>query len=100
MLERHREEGGHRANECRLRRFGGPRLSAGEMTVRVEHHPEGRAIRVEEAVVVASSDPVVRLGGGQVHCTVDDGTTRTLQVEVLSDTGFHLGAGLYFGFEG
>jgi hypothetical protein len=100
VLKRHREEGGHRANEGRLRSFGGPRLSAGEMTVKVEHHPEGRAIGVDEAVVVASSDPVVRLGGGQVHCTTDDRTTRTPQVEVLSDTGFHLGAGLYFGFEG
>ena len=27
-------------------------------------------------------------------------TARPLQVEVLSDTGFHLGAGLYFGYAG
>jgi len=25
---------------------------------------------------------------------------RQLDIEVLSDTGFHLGAGLYFGFDG
>ena len=41
-----------------------------------------------------------RLQGGRVHCTMADGTTRTLLVEVVSDTGFHLGAGLYFGFDG
>jgi hypothetical protein len=29
-----------------------------------------------------------------------DGTMRTLQVDVLSDTGFHLGTGKYFGFDG
>ena len=29
-----------------------------------------------------------------------DGSTRTLAVEVMDDTGFHLGGGLYFGFDG
>jgi hypothetical protein len=29
-----------------------------------------------------------------------DGSSRPLQIEVLGDTGFHLGAGLYFGFDG
>jgi hypothetical protein len=29
-----------------------------------------------------------------------DGTSRDLTYEVLGDTGFHLGAGLYFGFDG
>ena len=33
-------------------------------------------------------------------CTMTDGSTRDLEIEVLSDTGFHLGAGLYFGFDG
>ena len=28
------------------------------------------------------------------------GASRTLQIETVSDTGFHLGAGLYFGFDG
>ena len=31
---------------------------------------------------------------------MEDGSTRTLEVEVVSDTGFHLGTGLYFGFDG
>jgi hypothetical protein len=30
---------------------------------------------------------------------MDDGSPRTIEVEVVSDTGFHLGAGLYFGFD-
>lgn len=41
-----------------------------------------------------------RLLGGRVHCTMADGSTRTLGVEVASDAGFHLGTGLYFGFDG
>ena len=31
---------------------------------------------------------------------MDDGSSRTLEVDVVSDTGFHLGTGLYFGFDG
>ena len=41
-----------------------------------------------------------RLQGGRCIALMADGTTRTLLVEVVSDTGFHLGAGLYFGFDG
>jgi hypothetical protein len=35
-----------------------------------------------------------------VFATTADGTVRELSIEVVSDTGFHLGAGLYFGFDG
>lgn len=46
-------------------------------------------------------DPVNRrLLGGKLHFTQEDGNRRTLHIEVLSDTGFQLGAGLYFGFDG
>jgi hypothetical protein len=41
-----------------------------------------------------------RLEGGKVHFTQEDGAVRTLLIEVLPDTGFHLGAGLYFGYKG
>jgi hypothetical protein len=41
-----------------------------------------------------------RVRGGQVHCTMADGSRRSLHVEAVSDTGFHLGTGLYFGFDG
>ena len=39
-----------------------------------------------------------RLKGGQILATMSDGSARNFQVEVLGDTGFHLGAGLYFGW--
>jgi hypothetical protein len=49
-------------------------------------------------------DPVNRrLRGGRVFATTqgrDGELVRQLDIEVVSDTGFHLGAGLYFGFDG
>ncbi len=41
-----------------------------------------------------------RLLGGTIVATTELGEIRPLEIEVLSDTGFHLGAGLYFGYEG
>jgi hypothetical protein len=41
-----------------------------------------------------------RLLGGEFHLTLRDGTPRVWPVRVLSDTGFHLGAGLYHGLDG
>jgi hypothetical protein len=41
-----------------------------------------------------------RLLGGTISATQADGTTREIGVEAVSDTGFHLGAGLYFGYAG
>lgn len=41
-----------------------------------------------------------RLRGGKLHFRSADGSVRTLVVEAVSDTGFHLGTGLYFGFDG
>lgn len=64
-------------------------------------HPDGR---VEDVVALAPDleyDPVNRrLRGGRIQCTMADGTTRPLSLTVVSATGFHLGAGLYFGFDG
>ncbi len=49
-------------------------------------------------------DPVNRrLRGGRVFGTTNSPSgesVRQLDIEVISDTGFHLGAGLYFGFDG
>jgi hypothetical protein len=46
-------------------------------------------------------DPVNRrLLGGKMTFDAGWGTTRTVEIEPISDTGFHLGAGLYFGFKG
>jgi hypothetical protein len=41
-----------------------------------------------------------RLIGGEIVIRLPDGTTRTFIVEIPTDTGFHLGTGLYFGFDG
>ena len=41
-----------------------------------------------------------RLLGGVVHVTTGGGDDRRFELEVASSTGFHLGAGLYFGWQG
>lgn len=41
-----------------------------------------------------------RLLGGEVGVTLTNGRSCTLELEVLGDTGFHLGAGLYHGLDG
>ena len=63
-------------------------------------HPDGSVERMVDITPELTYDPANRrLRGGRVHCRMQDGSTRTLQVEVVSDTGFHLGTGLYFGFD-
>jgi hypothetical protein len=64
-------------------------------------HPDGRMERwidLEPALRFHAANR--RLLGGTVGATTEDGTTRILEVDVVSDTGFHLGAGLYFGLDG
>lgn len=64
-------------------------------------HPDGRLERIVDIEPELRYDPVNRrFQGGTLQCRMADGSTRTLSVEVISDTGFHLGAGLYFGFDG
>lgn len=41
-----------------------------------------------------------RLLGGEFRLTMADGRVRVLSARALGDTGFHLGAGLYHGFDG
>ncbi len=69
-------------------------------TARVEH-PDGR----EEAIAdiaprLRFDEKNRRLLGGELVCTMADRTKRPLELRVLGDTGVHLGAGLYFGFDG
>jgi len=46
-------------------------------------------------------DPVNRrLLGGKLRFLQEDGRQRVLGIDVVSDTGFHLGGGLYFGLDG
>src|SRR5947207_3075020 len=66
-----------------------------------DRHPIACARRLEQRAPPLEFHPENRrLQGGHIDATTEDGVTRRLQVEVVSDTGFHLGAGLYFGFDG
>jgi hypothetical protein len=64
-------------------------------------HPDGSVERFLDLEPELTFDPSNRrLRGGRIHAVAADGSRRTLEVEAVSDTGFHLGAGLYFGFDG
>lgn len=66
-----------------------------------EEHPDGRVERIVDIEPEVTYDSHNRrLRGGYLHCTMPDRTKRSLKIEVVSDTGFHLGTGLYFGFDG
>jgi hypothetical protein len=63
--------------------------------------PDGRRKAFRDIVpALAFDDANRRLVGGELVCTNGDGSERVLQVEPVSATGFHLGTGLYGGFEG
>jgi hypothetical protein len=77
-----------------------PGLHHHELYAAVEH-PDGSVDRIVEVVPHLTYQPVNRrLLGGRLDCTMADGSARPLTVEVVSDTGFHLGTGLYFGLDG
>jgi len=64
-------------------------------------HPDGRIepiVDIRPELRFHASNR--RLLGGDVHLTMADGTKRTIQLEVPTETGFHLGTGLYFGWRG
>jgi hypothetical protein len=64
-------------------------------------HPDGRREPFAAVVVHPEVDPVNRrLQAAVLDCTMRDGSKRPLTVTALGETGFHLGAGLYFGFDG
>ena len=70
-------------------------------TMAMVEHPDGRIERIVDLEPDLRYDPSNRrLLGGALHATLADGSSRALGVEVVSDTGFHLGAGLYFGWNG
>jgi hypothetical protein len=64
-------------------------------------HPDGRRDPFVAVVPELEVDPVNRrVRGGVLRCTMADGTERPLTLAALGETGFHLGTGLYFGFDG
>lgn len=78
----------------------GPGFTQKHVTSKIEH-PDGR----EEAIVDLAPELRFhpdnrRLLGGRLLGRMADGSERPITLEVLSDTGVQLGAGLYFGFDG
>ncbi len=71
-----------------------------EMQGGVEH-PDGRREPFVAMVPdLAFRDSNRRFEGGSITMTMADGSARPLTVTPVSDTGFHLGPGLYHGFDG
>ena len=64
-------------------------------------HPDGRfEAFVDIALDFRYHPQTRRLQGGVARCRMADGSERPLTFTVPGDTGFHLGAGLYFGYGG
>lgn len=64
-------------------------------------HPDGREEPFVDARLEARFDDTNRrFLGGTFTFVHEDGTARPVSFTPVSDTGFHLGAGLYFGLDG
>jgi hypothetical protein len=64
-------------------------------------YDDGRVERMTDIRPNLAFDPANRrLLGGDVTVTMDDGSVRSFLMEVPTATGFHLGTGLYFGWQG
>jgi hypothetical protein len=95
-----RSDGSRYALHLHFTRFEMPGFQQKMVTARVEH-PDGREDPIADIDPHLRFDPVNRrLLGGRLDCTMADGSARPLDIKVLGDTGVHLGAGLYFGFDG
>jgi hypothetical protein len=94
-----RPDGSRYALHLHYQIFSAPGFSQKRVEGGIEH-PDGRRERWTGLEPSLSFDPSNRrLRGGTIRATTEDGGARTLEVEAVSDTGFHLGAGLYFGFD-
>jgi hypothetical protein len=82
------------------RMFDAAGVRSTEVASSIEH-PSGLTDRIVDVEPDLRYDPDNRrLLGGTLNCTMADGSARPLEITAVSDTGFHLGAGLYFGFDG
>jgi hypothetical protein len=95
-----RRDGSLYALHLHFTRFEAPGFQQKMVTARVEH-ADGSEETISDIDPDLRFDPDNRrLLGGTLRCTMADGSARTLDLEVLGDTGVHLGAGLYFGLDG
>jgi len=66
-----------------------------------ENRPDGSQMPLHAIQDELKYDPANRrLLGGKIVFDAGWGQTRTIEVEAASNTGFHLGTALYFGFKG
>jgi hypothetical protein len=83
-----------------FQRYAGAGWSTGSAQGGIER-PSGRRIPCTEIVPALTFDDATRrLTGGSIRYELAGGASRTFTVTPVSDTGFHLGTGLYGGFEG
>lgn len=95
-----RPDGSRYALHLHFTLFEMPGFSQKTTTAGVEH-PDGRVEKIVELTPELRFDPSNRrLLGGRVIGRMEDGSERPIGIEVLSDTGVQLGAGLYFGLDG
>ena len=81
-------------------RFSGPGWSTGSARGAIEL-PDGRVKPFVDVVPeLRFEDDNRRLLGGTIRAVLLDGTEIVYRIEPVSATGFHLGTGLYGGFEG
>jgi hypothetical protein len=83
-----------------FQRYAGPGWSTGSAQGAIELRT-GR--RLPFSVIEPSlefDDATRRLTSGSIRYVLADGTEKVLTVRPVSDTGFHLGTGLYAGFDG
>ncbi|HTO00757.1 MAG TPA: hypothetical protein VL068_08785, partial [Microthrixaceae bacterium] len=98
LLER--PDGSHYALHMHFTRVQMPGFEQKTVTGGIEN-PDGTVNEFTDLAPDLSFNPENRrLLGGTVTATMTDGSERPIRVEVLGDTGVHLGAGLYFGFDG
>jgi hypothetical protein len=98
LLER--PDGSRYGLHLHFTRYAMPGFDQTTVVAGVEH-PDGRRERIVSIRPDLRFDPDNRrLLGGEMLAVLEDGTERPLTVDVLSDTGVHLGTGLYFGFDG
>ena len=65
------------------------------------NHADGSQDRVGRVRPMLKYDPVTRRPiGGTIHYDMLSGEDRVVEVEVVGDSGFHLGPALYLGFDG
>lgn len=65
------------------------------------NRPDGEQERIARVrPELRYDDRTRRLRGGKLHFDMLAGGTRTVEVEVMGESGFHLGPALYLGFDG